>query len=381
MIKAMTPVSDRISKFDIGLALFLSLVGVYLMYENVYAGIDDFDTEAGFFALPLFLAVTVPVAWRRVAPLAALAVSLAALLVHGALFDNLVTCGVAFPVLLLLVFSAGSRLDLRESLAGLALALGGVAVVGSFDPTFDGEFLDIFAFIGPIVLAVWGIGRVVHSRVRLARALRARTTELRAARDQRAELEVATDRARLSGELDELLQRRLGELARLAGEGPRAGDAISTNAALVEIENQSRQTLDEMRALLGVLRDDSVDAETAPQPTLTGLNALLVRAKGAKAGLAVEGNPQTLPAGVELSAYRIVEHLLAALEDSDEVDVRVRFADRALVLEVSGPPRRRGAAAIERARERVALHHGTLETATHDGRSSATALLPVLSPA
>lgn len=380
MINAMND-GEGISKVDIGLALLLSLVGLYLMYENVYIGIEDFDTGAGFLALPLFLAVTVPVAWRRVAPLAALAVTFVALLVHSALFDDVVTCGVAFPVLLLLAFSAGSRLDLRASLAGLALGVGGVAVVGAFDPTFDDGVLGIVAFIGAIVLVVWAIGRVVRSRARLAGTLRTRANELRAARDERAKLEVATDRARLSTELDKLLQRRLGELARLADAGPEIGDATSTNAALVEIENQSRQTLEEMRALVGVLRDDSAGAETTPQPTLTHLEALLVRAKGVDAGLTIEGNPRTLPAGVELSAYRIVEHLLAALEDSDDVEVCVRFADSALELEVSGPSRRRATLAIERARERVQLHHGTLETTTRGGRSSATALLPVLGPA
>ena len=70
---------------------------------------------------------------------------------------------------------------------------------------------------------------------------------------------------------------------------------------------------------------------------------------------------------MELSAYRIVEQLLDALEDAPDVEVRVRFGDDALELAVSGPARRAPKAAIERARERVQLHHGTLE-ATHARR-------------
>jgi signal transduction histidine kinase len=251
---------------------------------------------------------------------------------------------------------------------------GGVAVTLA-DPVLAG--VSDIAFIAPLMAVVWGVGRVVHARGLLAGDLEARTNELRVARDDRARLEVATDRSRLSGELDELLQRRLGELAHLAGEGPRLGDAAYTTATLVDIERESRRTLEEMRELVGVLRDDASDV-TEPQPTLTHLDGLLVRAKGAGARLTVEGNPRTLPAGVELSAYRIVEHLLAALDDSADVDVRVRFADDGLEIAVSGPSRRRAEAAIERARERVQLHHGTLETTTRDGRAEAIASLPVL---
>ncbi len=143
----------------------------------------------------------------------------------------------------------------------------------------------------------------------------------------------------------------------------------------MEIENESRHTLEDMRELVGVLREDSSDAPTSPQPTLTHLEALLVRAKGADARLVVEGSPRVLPAGVELSAYRVVEHLLAALDDAPDVEVKIRFSDAALELAVSGPARRRSKAAIDRARERVQLHRGTLEATTHDGRAEAVASL------
>ena len=229
-----------------------------------------------------------------------------------------------------------------------------------------------------LTAAIWGIARVVRSRSRMADELEARTSELRAARDERARLEVAGDRARLSGELDELLQRRLGELARMADQGADLTDTARATATLVDIERESRRTLGEMRELVGVLRHDSSAAPTTPQPTLTHLEALLVRAKGADAKLRVEGSPRVLPAGVELSAYRVVEHLLAALDDAPDVEVRVRFSDDALELAVSGPTRRHAKAAIERARERVQLHRGTLEATTRGGRAEAVASLPIL---
>jgi hypothetical protein len=145
----------------------------------------------------------------------------------------------------------------------------------------------------------------------------------------------------------------------------------------LEIERASRSTLQEMRAAVGVLRDDS-DAPTEPQTTLTHIDAMLARAKGADARLTVEGSPRVLPAGVELSAYRIVEHLLAAMDDAPNVDVLVRFRDDALELVVAGPAGRRSKEAIERARERVQLHRGTLEATTRGGRAEAVVSLPVL---
>jgi glucose-6-phosphate-specific signal transduction histidine kinase len=258
---------------------------------------------------------------------------------------------------------------------GLALSLGLIAAEGV---TFFGPLAVPFA---GLAAAIWWIGRIVCSRRHMANELEARTAELREARDERAQLEVATDRARLSRELDELLQRRLGELARMADDGGRSSDAASATATLVDIERESRRTLDEMRSVVGVLRNEASDLPTAPQPTLTHLEALLVRAKGGDARLTVEGSPRVLPAAVELSAYRIVEHLLAALDDAPDVDVRIRFGDDALELVVSGPARRRAKASIERARERARLQRGTLEATVRGGRAEAAVSLPVLSVA
>ena len=375
MLESMRATTAEIRKVDVAIAAAMTLLGIALMIGNILEP-DDPATDVSVFAVPLFLLVTIPVAWRRVAPLGALAASLAAFLVNAALVSGAVRCGVFIPVVLLLAFAAASRLDLPGALAGLGLAFASSVALILTDPVFIG--LEDLWFVAGLVAVAWAIGRLVHSRARIAGDLRARTNELRTARDERAKMEVATDRARLSAELDQLLQRRLGDLARLADEGPRSGDATATTATLVDIERESRRTLEEMRELVGVLRDDSSNDDKTPQPTLTHLEALLVRAKGTEAELSVQGNPRTLPAGVELSAYRIVEHLLAALEDSPDVDVRVHFADDALELAVSGPSKRRAGAAIEKARERVQLHRGTLETTVNGRRSEAVASLPVL---
>lgn len=374
MIRSMTSADAPVGRRDIAIAAVFSALGLLLMYGNVV----DKAVEASVLAIPLFLLITVPLAWRRAAPVAALAAVLGGYLVHvGATGTEIIRCGVVLPIVFLLAFAAGARLQRRDAQIALALAL---IIIAAESIVFFGAFGVVMA---AVTGAIWGTGRVVRSRARLAEELQARTVELRDARDERARMEVSADRVRLSGQLDELLQRRLGELAQLADNGSQQADAATATATLVDIEQQSRQTLEEMRAVVDVLRHDEAGAPTAPQPTLVHLEALLVRAKGSDARLTVEGRPRVLPAGVELSAYRILEHLLDALEDAPDVDLRVRFGDDALELAVRGPARRRGhaGAAIERARERVQLHHGTLQAHTRGGQAEAVAHLPVLAGA
>jgi signal transduction histidine kinase len=350
-------------RIDAGIAALASLVGAAIMYANV----RDDTIAADPLTIPLILLVTVPLVWRSSAPVAALGAALAGLVVHDLLFGAaVVRCGIVLPTVFLLVFSAAAGRERREALAGLALGLGAVVAESI---TFFGAIGIVFAVITG---AIWGIGRVVRSRARLADELRARTAELRRTRDERARMEVAADRARLSGELDRLLQRRLGELAQLADAGSQPGDAAAT---LARIERESRETLDEMRAAVGVLRDAP---ETEPLPALAHLEALLV---AADARLAVEGSPRALPPAVELSAYRIVEQLLDALAGAPGVDVRVRFTDTTLEVAVSGPARRRAGAAIESARERARLQRGSLEATVRGGRAEAFVSLPTASAA
>jgi signal transduction histidine kinase len=368
MIASMASRRERIGKLDIGVATLASGVAVADVISQV--GDPQYGDVSAWAVAPILL-LTVPLLWMRKAPLAALAATLAGLLAHWAIFGDVVRCGFTLPIVGLLAFQAGARLSGRDSWVALGLAQAiGIAICLTDGPS--GAPPNAMVITIPLALGAWGLGLVVRSRARMVTQLKARTDELRSARDENARLEVAGERARLSAELDELLQRRLAELATLAEM-----DTVDRGAQLAVIESKSRHTLEEMRAVVGVLRnDDSVPL--APQPTLTHLDALLARSAGEHARLTVEGRPRALPAAVELSAYRIVEQLLDALTGARDVEVRVRFADDALDIAVSGRAGRGGAAALERARERVALHSGTLRTSSTDGRAEATVSLPSL---
>lgn len=375
MITAMTRTRERIGRLDVVLALACIGLGVVLMLTNVSGDEEYVPQGASWLVVPAFLAVTAPVFWRSVDPLRALAAVTAGVLLHSLIFGSLIRCGATIPVLGLLTFSAGARLQRREAL--LALGLGLLACV--FLSTWEAIGFDVITAAAPLTLVCWGLGRVAYSRGQLAEELRTRGEELRATRDDRARLDVLADRARLSGELQALIETRLGQLASLAEQGAQAPDAASATALLVDIEHGSRETLEQMRALVGVLRSDAGSAPLAPQPTLTSIQALLLRSKGAGAQLTIEGSPRALPPAIELSAYRIAEQLLHALDDAEGVRVGVRFDEETLVLAVSGPARRRieTGAAMQRARERVSLHHGSLDAVVRGGHAELTASLPV----
>ncbi len=359
--------TTTLSRQDVVLALVFVLAGLALMLYNV----TDKTIHASPAAIPLFAFVTVPVLWRRVALPAAAGAALGGLVLHELVFGSLIRCGIVFALAFVVAFTAAQRARQRDQLVGVGLA-GTLVVVVLLDDRAVGP-VAIPAFLA-LTGAVFAVGLLIRGRRVLAEHLAEQTTQLRAVRDECARLEVASDRARMSAELDLLLHQRLAALARLAED--RNGPPDETLRA---IEQQSRSTLEEMRGLVGALRREGDGASpTAPQPTLTHLEALLVRATGPDARLRVEGSPRVLPAGVELSAYRVVEHLLDSVQHDSAVDVCVAFHDDALKLTVSGRSRRGSTSpAIERARERVALHRGRLEATTDSGVMHTVALLPL----
>jgi hypothetical protein len=154
-------------------------------------------------------------------------------------------------------------------------------------------------------------------------------------------------------------------------------------ALLVSLEEDSRRTLGDVREIVGQLRGGEV--ALAPSPSVAHLDALLARHVRGGSRLQVTGDPRVLPASVELSAYRIVEHLVTVLADTPAVPVSVtmRFTDEALEVLVAGSVSKgsdlRGA--VARARERAVLHAGSLDLKVSRGRARVLAHLPVLGDA
>ena len=153
--------------------------------------------------------------------------------------------------------------------------------------------------------------------------------------------------------------------------------------ALAAIEATSRAALTELRRLLGVLRQEGEpQGGLAPVPGLADLDVLL--AEVAKAGLAVrlrvEGTPSPLPAGVDLSAYRIVQEALTnVVKHAGEAraQVTIGYGDQDVTVEVTddgrgvtapaGDGRVRVGHGLIGMRERVQVFGGDLEAGPRPG--------------
>jgi signal transduction histidine kinase len=326
---------------------------------------------------------TLPLAARRRFPGAVLALCLASGLAFAAL--GLVSPVVLAlgPAILVAVYSVAAYGSRWVALAGLAVAEVGLAAV----QLTRGRFEDPSAWVGfaLIVGAAWLLGHFVGDRRVYAARLEERTAELEQARDELARRAVAEERLRLARELHDVVAHSMSVIAVQSGVGAHVAESRpeEVGKALATIEATSRATLEELRRLLGVLRQDSEpQASLAPVPGLADLDSLL--GEVAKAGLAVrlqvEGTASPLPAGVDLSAYRIVQEALTNVvkhAGPAQAQVMIGYRDRDVTVEVTDDGR--GAAApagdgrggtghgLVGMRERVAAFGGDLEAGPRPG--------------
>jgi signal transduction histidine kinase len=167
-----------------------------------------------------------------------------------------------------------------------------------------------------------------------------------------------------------------------ASRGSRArtlltDDTEAARDALFAVERSGRQALEEMRRLLGMLRRDQREAELLPQPSLDAAHILIdqVRATGLPVALDIEGSPQPLSPGVDLSAYRILQEALTNTvkhANASSASVRLRFSPTAVEVEVEDDGRGRspnvnGGHGLIGMRERVELYGGEIETGPREG--------------
>ncbi|WP_018159824.1 sensor histidine kinase [Smaragdicoccus niigatensis] len=365
---------------DVVIAVPLVILAALLASVQVGApvGVPDADgviiDSNSFWIVPLFVIPPLVVVWWRRSVIKVTAVATTVMALHDLLFGHLTRCGSGLPLAFVLAFLVGLQLRGRDLWVGYGVvALLNVAVL-----VFDSSAgRDILPATLAISLGLVGLGFLAQSRTKMAQELKAHNAELQRLRDQNAALEVSGDRIRLSSDLDALLDQHLSELAAIADAGLDV-DPEDARRRLAELEERSRDTLGRMREIVGTLRGGEV--ALSPAPSVTQLDALLTREGHRNGRLSVEGDPRVLPPSIELSAYRIVEHLLAVLGNDDEaVDVRMTFADDALELSITGPLTR-GAdvdQAVSRARERARLQDGTLDVKVSRGHARARAQIPV----
>ena len=330
--------------FDSGLALVAAVVSTLVFAELL--GVAQPAVPRGTLALGYVLVLlhTLPLAARRRFPGAVLALSVGSGLAVAAIGLPPVVLGVA---ILVAVYSVAAYGDRWVSLAGLAAAELGSAAVQLTPGRFQAPTVVSNALV---VAAAWLLGHFVGVRRAYTARLEERTAELEErtaqldqAREELAHRAVTEERLRLARELHDVVAHAMSVIAVQSGVGAHVANTQPQEAAkaLAAIEATSRAALTELRRLLGVLRQNSEpQGDLAPVPGLANLDSLL--AEVAKAGLAarlrVEGTPSQLPAGVDLSAYRIVQEALTNVvkhAGPARAQVRIRYGDQDVTVEIT----------------------------------------------
>jgi signal transduction histidine kinase len=207
-------------------------------------------------------------------------------------------------------------------------------------------------------------------------------------RDVAAREAVVEERARIARELHDVIAHNVSMMVVQAGAERRRVEDGTTREVLETVEQIGRSALTEMRRLVGMLRSDAADS-LAPQPGLSDLPTLAeqVREAGLPVELHIEGERRELPAGIELSAYRIVQEALTnALKHAGDAraHVHIRYGAESLELEIldDGAVAPTSAAAkghgLVGMRERVALYGGRFDAGRQpSGGFAVRVLLPI----
>jgi signal transduction histidine kinase len=276
---------------------------------------------------------------------------------------------------LIMSYSMGRYSEGRAAPASLAVAIGGILAVIS---TMEGQVTTDFLFPTAFVLVSWVMGRSVRTRSLLTEELHEAAVRAEEAHEEELARVAADERRRIAREMHDVVAHSVSVMVVQAGGARRILDRDPGRAveAAAHIEETGRAALSEMRRLLGVLHTAGEEHARAPQPTLAELDALLHRSReaGLPVSLLVEGEPRSLPAGIDLAAYRVLqEGLTNALRHAGRspTEVTMRWTPDALELGVAdrgaGASGDGGGHGLVGMRERVRLYGGELWTGTRSG--------------
>jgi signal transduction histidine kinase len=246
-----------------------------------------------------------------------------------------------------------------------------------------------FAILLPIGL--FGVAiRAARSR---ARAADQRAEALQREQQAATRLAVAEEQARIARELHDVVSHHVSVMTIQAGAAGKVLDADpeQVRGALSAIEASGRETMAELRHLLGVLTPGPTDDLLHPQPGLDQLDALIDHVRQAGQPVSARRTPVALPRGMDLTAYRVVQEALTnalrhapgarteiviTTAPSTESPSAVADAGTDLVIEVTNdapPPGIPPGAGVGSGTgllglaERLRLYEGTLETGRRVG--------------
>lgn len=356
-------------RFDLALAAFLLVLfqtQIWLSRDLVWIREGRWTT-----AILVFIAAG-SLAFGRTQPLAAYLVNTATLVA----VSFLGVPGLAFTVFalnLVGIYSVAAYGSNRHQWMSAAPAVGVLAAyliaVTEFGGVMEG------ALVVSLWLGAWLAGRLYGGRVRELDLIRQRDTSATSLAEERARLVVEEERNRLAREIHDLLGHTLNVIVMHAGAGRLAVDKNATKVRYVlnTIEETGRAAMTELDDLLDQV--GGAGADDRPVPTIEDLDELSARitAGDLPVSLEVTGEPAKVPPGVSFAVYRVVQEAMTNImrhADASGAEVSVNVAEDSVDLLVRDDGDDVGELTPGRgltgARERFALHGGTLQWGRHE---------------
>ncbi|WP_151483987.1 sensor histidine kinase [Streptomyces albicerus] len=345
-------------------------------------------------ALTLMLLAATALVFRRRSPMRVLAATGALSAVEFVTGDPRAPVAMSAVVALYTVASTTDRpTTWRVGLLTMTV-LTGIAMLAGPLPWYAQENLGIFAWTGMAAAA----GDAVRSRRAFVHAIRERAERAERTREEEARRRVAEERLRIARDLHDVVAHHIALVNVQAGVAAHVMDKRPDQAkeALAHVREASRSALNELRATVGLLRQSGdPEAPTEPAPGLHRLDELVgtFHSAGLPVEVARTDQGTTLPAAVDLAAYRIIQEALtnvqkhAGPEAKAEVSV-VRVGPNVEITVLDNGPGDDAAARLEEnsghgllgMRERVTALGGTCTAGPrYGGGFRVHAILPVKS--
>ncbi|MFI6780167.1 sensor histidine kinase [Micromonospora sp. NPDC050276] len=359
---------------NVALALAVGLVAVVgLVVQS-----RGIDTAAEWAALLAVLLSASALYVRRRYPVPVGVVALAAVGAYGALLHR------PGPIMLVFVVALYTVVDEGHLTVAIGLGLASVIAFAMADSynrspnTMNGATL---LHAGWLVAVIVGVTR--NRRAYLAEA-QARAVVAEQRLEEEARRRATEERLRIARELHDVLGHHLSLINVQASAALHRPDPVRTGQALTAIKQASKETLSELRATLGALRQEGAPA-VVPAPGLTRLDDLIRTAGRPELEIRTElAETRSLPPEVDLAVYRIVQEALtnvARHASATAAVVRVRPDHDDVIVEVeddgTGQPGTPGSG-IRGMRDRALALGGSLTTGSQpDGGFRVHARLPM----
>jgi signal transduction histidine kinase len=280
------------------------------------------------------LAAAVPLAWRRLAPVAVLLLCLPGLVAFAAVAG---AGTVVTLVAILLFYTVAVAGDRRRSLFVAVVSAIFLSVVISLLAT--GEEATMKALRVFLILSALGAGEIVRTRRQLRQAELERLARVEREREEAGRRRIAAERVRIARELHDSLGHALVAINVRAAVARHLGEPESAADALADIEGVSKEALADLRGTIDLLRESDETAPTRPNQGIDGVPELVenLRAGGVEAEARFDLGAAEIPLSLGQTTYRIVQESFTNIlrhADAARATLEVRVVSRRLEIEV-----------------------------------------------